>query len=1086
MPVSLHTHSWYSLLEAVSSPEALVLRAAALGCKAIALTDTNNLYGAVAFHDLAFGHDVRPLFGACLRQHRSRCVVLISEDVGYRNLCRILSRLHGAAGDGPACLIDLLNTNADGLHALVDDPVLAERLRDAFGRRLWLEVIRPRDSSGSRHETDLLACGKRLRLLPVASTAVHFATPDEYPTFRLLTAVRQRTLIDRLPERLSITPEHHLVSPEELRHRFRDLPRAVDNGDALAEVLRSDVLPRQPILPQPQLSRPLPLAAYLRRLCDRGLRRRGLAADLDAWQRLREELEIIEDTGLIGYFLAVRAIARHARRRGHSMALRGSAGCSLVCYLLGITDVDPLHFRLPLERFLHPGRVDLPDIDLDFDWKVRDEVIEYAFRRHGTARVARISSHLFFQPRSAFREAAKVHGLSDEQISRLLTVLEDRVEDLLTATNENEPEALATDTNEPEALAMDRSTHVVARSPDRATGSTEGLPHGDRRPAVAPVAGSGDPATTRNPSLTLPARAPRQPREFPLEPQRWPRIITDARRLLGLPHYLSLHPGGIVLTPGPIEDYAPLEMAAKGVVVTQFEKDAVEQVGLVKIDLLGNRALATVDEARRHAGRARPETPTQTDRDAATADMLCRGDVLGVCQLESPAMRHLLVQMQPVCVEDVIQALALLRPGAAGVGIKESFIRRRRGLERPPPAPPRLADVLAETHGLMLYEDDALRVLQALTGLSAPAADGFRKRITKHRTPAEEQILQKEFIALCGRRGAAPHMLTELWSHLAKFNRYSFCKSHAVSYGLIAWEATYLKAHHPVAFWTAALNNNQGAYPRRVYIEAIKRAGIRILLPCVNRSLDVFTPEGDAIRTGLGAISGLALEFRQALLADREQHGDHADFSDLRRRLRPGPETLAVLIRSGACDGFGRPRPGLFLDAELEDRMHGDGPELFAVLPAEGWSPADYPEARRLRDEWDLLGFMIGPPLYALCRPPGPPPAGPPVVRSRDLPAWCGRTVRVEGLVATARHAVTHDGRPIQFITLEDEDGFSDVTLFPGTCPQVAYLTTGPYLATGVVEEQYGVFTLTARRFERWSGSPDDPSSGPAIAPEVQ
>jgi DNA-directed DNA polymerase III PolC len=1026
MPVSLHTHSWYSLLEAVCSPEALVRHAASLGYNALALTDTNNLYGAVAFGELAFRHDLRPLFGACLRQHRSRCVVLIGEHVGYRNLCRILSRLHGAAGNAPASLIDLLTANADGLHALVDDAVLAERLRDAFGRRLWLEMIRPRDTAGgSRHEADLLACGKRLGILPIASTAAHFTTQDEYPTFRLLTAVRQRTLLDRLPERLSITPEHHLVSPQELRQRFADLPEAVHNGDTLAQVLRSDVLPREPILPQPKLSRPLPLAPYLRRLCDRGLRQRGLVAKPEARQRLREELEIIEDTGLIGYFLAVRAIARYARRR-HSIALRGSAGCSLVCYLLGITDVDPLHFRLPLERFLHPGRIDLPDIDLDFDWKVRDEVIEYAFRHHGATQVARISSHLFFQPRSAFREAAKVHGLSDEQVSHLLTVLQERLENLL----------------------------------------MPGVPPRTREAAkqelvICPPQGEADD------SLSCPP-------QFPLEPERWPRIIADARRLLGKPHHLSLHPGGIVVTPGPVEDYAPLEMAAKGVVVTQFEKEAIEQVGLVKIDLLGNRALATVDEARQHAGRRRVQTPTEIDGDPATAALLCRGDVLGVTQLESPAVRHLLVQMQPRCIEDVIQALALVRPGAAGVGIKESFIRRRRGLEKPPPAPPRLAEVLAETHGLMLYEDDALCVLQALTGLGAPDADGFRKRISKHQTAAEEETLRNEFVALCDRCGVPGHTLTELWSHLAKFNRYSFCKSHAVSYGLIAWEAAYLKAHHPAAFWTAALNNNQGAYPRRVYIEGIKRAGIRVLLPCANRSIDVFAPEDDAIRTGLGAIAGLPLEFRQALLADRERHGPYSCLSDLRRRLRPGPETLALLIRCGACDGFGRLRPGLFLEAELQERMHGDGPELFAALTGEDWSPADYPEARRLRDEWELLGFLVGSPLYALCRPPGPPPEGPPLVRSREVPAWCGRTVRVEGVVATARHAITHDGRAIQFITLEDEDGFADVTLFAGTCEQVAYLTIGPYMATGVVEEQYGVFTLTAHRFERWSRLPAD------------
>jgi DNA-directed DNA polymerase III PolC len=999
MPVSLHTHSWYSLLEGVSSPEALLARAAEGGHTAMALTDTNNLYGIVPFVEMAFGHGVRPILGACLKQQRTRCVALIAERAGYRSLCRILSRLHQAAGPSPAPpLAQLLCQHADGLHVLVDDVALTEQLREAFGRRLWLEVIRPRTAGGARHEEDLLDCSRRLDLLPVASTAAHFATPADYPTFRLVTAVRQRTLLDRLPATLPVTPEHHLASADEFRRRFRDLPEAIHHGELLAEVLRSDVLSGECILPRPKLSRPLPMERYLRRLCERGLRCRGLEANLDARRRLREELAVIEPAGLGGYFLTVREVARYARRRGHSMALRGSAGNSLVCYLLGITDVDPLRFRLPMERFLHPGRADLPDIDLDFDWKVRDEVIDHVLRRHGHAHAARISTHLFLQPRSAFREAAKVHGLSDEQVSQLLTTLSTSVDDVL-------------------------------------------LPDGSEE---------------ANRASLIPAA-------FPLEPQRWPRIVADARRLLGRPHHLSIHPGGVVLTPAPIEDYVPLQIAPKGVVITQFEKDAVEQVGLVKIDLLGNRALATVDEARRHAG----VMAAGPDGDPATLALLQGGDTLGVNQLESPAMRHLLIQVRPRGLEDVVQALALLRPGAAGVGVKESFIRRRHGLEAPRVAHPRLAAVLADTHGLMIYEDDALRLVQALTGLSALDADRFRKRVAKHQGEAECRALEAEFLGLCARQGIPAEAVSELWKQLAKFNRYSFCKSHAVSYGLIAWEAAWLKAHYPVAFWTAALNNNQGAYPRRVYVEAIKRAGIPLQLPCVNRSGDVFVPEGDAIRTGLGAITGLPLELRAVLLEDRRQHGPYRNLADLRRRLRPGSEALAALIRCGACDALGPSRPALFLEAELQDLARSDGSELFPAGLTDEWSPADYPMLRRLRDEWQLLGFVIGPPLFSLYRRPEPPDQGPPFIRSVEVPKHKGQNVRIQGLVATARHVITHDGRPVQFVTLEDEDGLAEVTLFSGECPQIPYLTMGPYVAAGVVEEQHGVYTLTARSFER-------------------
>jgi DNA-directed DNA polymerase III PolC len=1040
MPVALHTHSWYSLLEGVSSLEALLARAAGGGYTALALTDTSNLYGAVPFVEQASRHGIRPLLGACLRQSRWRCVALIAERAGYRSLCRVLSRLHLAVplgrgpeasagvnapasgsrlneGRPPAALADLLCANADGLHVLVDDVALAERLREAFGRRLWLEVIRPRGPGGVRHEQELLACGRRLGLRPVAGTATHFATPADYATYRLATAVRQTTLLDQLPATLAITPEHHLPTAEELRRRFRDLPEAVPNGDALADLLRSDVLPRERVLPEPRLPRPLDLSRYLHRLCERGLRRRELGADLDARRRLREELTVIEAAGLGGYFLTVRDIARVARRRGHSMALRGSAGNSLVCYLLGITDVDPLRFRLSPERFLHPGRADLPDIDLDFDWKVRDEVIDHVVRRYGAAHTARISAHLFLQPRSAFREASKAHGLSNEQVSALLTTLSERVDDLL-------------------------------------------LPEGPKAEGKPPAA-------------------------FPLEGERWPRLVADARRLLGRPSHLSLHPGGIVITPGPVEDHVPLQRAAKGVVMTQFEKDAVEHVGLVKIDLLGNRALATVDEARHHArtlcvGSPPREPPgvgqaPATDGDPATVALLQRGDTLGVNQLESPAMRHLLIQMKPGGIDDVVQALALVRPGAAGVGVKECFVRRRAGLEPVRVAHPRLAALLGDTHGLMLYEDDTLRLIEGLTGLAAADADRFRKRVAKHGGAEEARALEAEFLALCARQGFPAEAVAGLWPHLSKFNRYSFCKSHAVSYGLIAWNAAYLKAHHPLAFWTAALNNNQSAYPRRVYVEAVKRAGLALRLPCVNRSDGPFLPERDgqtgeeAIRVGLDAIAGLPQELRVRLLVERGRHGPFRDLADLRRRVRPGPEALAVLIRSGALDYTGRTRPALFLEADLQDRVRTDDAELFPGELGREWSPADYDARRRLRDQWQLFGFVLGLPLFALFRRAEPPGAAedPPLIASQEVPGYAGRPVRVQGLVATARHVFTQDGRPLQFVTLEDEHGLAEVTLFPGTCPQVPYLTIGPYMATGEVEEQHGVFTVTARGFER-------------------
>jgi DNA-directed DNA polymerase III PolC len=835
------------------------------------------------------------------------------------------------------------------------------------------------------------------------------------------TAVRRNTLLERIPRLLPITPDHHLVEEPELRRRFRDLPEAPRNALVLADRLSSDVLPRELILPEPRKRLGVDSVRRLRRLCEKGLRRRPLHDAARAPQRLREELDLIEAAGLSGYFLVVRDIARHARRKGHSMALRGSAGNSLVCYLVEITDVDPLRFGLSLERFLHAGRRDLPDIDLDFDWKVRDEVIEWVKHNNDPKCAAQIASHLSLQPKSAFRESAKIHGLSDEQISQLLERAEERV-----------------------AGMMQEAAEQIVRRP---------------------------------------------PPGFLLEPEHWPRILADAQRLLGRPHHLSIHPGGVVITPEPIEGYAPLQMAAKGVVITQFEKDAIERVGLVKIDLLGNRALATVDEALAllHKEPPRPPPPRNAllrssaslrsaapraacgcvvpaipaPDDPATVALVRTGDTLGVNQLESPAVRHLLIQMCAESLEDVIRALALVRPGAAAPGMKELYVRRRRGLEPIVVYPP-LEPLLRETQGIMLYDDDALRVVRELTGLTVAEADLVRKEAAKERSEDDDRRLMAEFAAACARRGVPQDIAEAQWRNLVRFRYYTFCKSHATSYGLIAWRAAYLKAHHPLEFWTAALNNNQGMYPRRVYAEAAKRAGIRLLLPCVNHSHSVFTPEDGAIRAGLGTIASLESELLEAILVERARGGPYRDLADFRRRVRPGPEALALLIGCGVFDFTGRPRPELFLEADLRDRVRRSQVELFAAGSPD-WSPKDYDERRRLLDERRLLGFVTGPPLMSLFRSQMPRH----LITSRDLPNHVGSHVAVAGLTATARYTLTVTGKPMQFVTLEDEWGLVEVTLFPGACPLTPYLTLGPYLAEGTVEERYGVLTLDAGGFER-------------------
>lgn len=1025
MNVLLDVKSWYSLLEGFDSPERLVERAAALGYESMALTDVNSVMGIPSFVEAAGKVGIRPITGATLVHSGlpglSRVVALAGSMTGYGELCSLITqvkRLEEFGNTDPEAFHGLLSQPFEELQFLVEEPTWLEPLRKIHGDRIYALVVRanpgakagPKPSEGweksrSKYaESILLERARELGISSVVSGRVLMANPARARYAPILRAIRNRGLVDGFPDPEPVGPDNALIGPESLAQRFSDLPESMDNTVSLARELESHVVPRDIIFPTPRKKWGVSENDRFRLLCKRGMARRGFLHDKQAQNRLAQELALIEKLGFIGYFLVVRSIAKKSRRMGLSMALRGSAGNSLVCYLLEITDVDPLRFELPLERFLHEGRTDLPDIDLDFDWKTRDQIIDWAIRHFGEHRTCRIASHLFFQPRVALRESCRAHGLSNDQTTNVLKSITQSAEDLLS-------------------------------DPEGAKG--QGVPF-----------------------------------SFPLEGDRWWRILEDARGLLGMPHHLSIHPGGIVMVPERIDKHVPIQRSAKGVDVTQFDKFSIESTGLVKIDLLGNRALSTVDEVARRLQSMGKNVPPIAEDDPSVLELLRAGESLGVGQLESPGMRHLLVQLAPRNIEDVIIALALIRPGAAGVGMKAKFCAFRRGLEKPPEQHPIIRKLLKDTEGMLVFEDDGLRLLQGLCNLNAPEADRFRKRIAKNHDPQLAEILRREFLAKASASGVGREELEEIWPQLEKFNQYSFCKSHAVSYGLIAWRSAWCKANEPVLFWTAALNNNAGMYPRRVYIGEIVRSGIPVLGPCVNRSLETFEPEGNAIRTGLGAIAGIAGEIIAKILEERMANGLYASAESFQLRTGIPPEAMDRLRRGGALDGFGPSRPTLALQGELK-RLAGwktKGSELFDKVPDLEWIMPHLDPVEKSREEYPLLGMTISCPLQELMAP---------VIRSglvkarldpaslcpsSEIGKFLGKEVLVAGMVAAARGTHTRTGKLMQFVTLEDKAGFVDLTLFPGDCAILHHITEGPYVGIGTVEEDMGVVTVRARR----------------------
>ena len=496
-------------------------------------------------------------------------------------------------------------------------------------------------------------------------------------------------------------------------------------------------------------------------------------------------------------------------------------------------------------------------------------------------------------------------------------------------------------------------------------------------------------------------------------------LIAMSKLLTDKPHHLSLHPGGVVITPGPITEHVPLERAAKGVIVTQFDKESARKAGLIKIDLLGNRSLSTAGEAirlitDRHGLRLDVESLCETDD--ATSKLLEQGDTIGVGQLESPSVRRLIRQLKTRTTGDIMQALALIRPGAAALGMKETFIRRARKLEVTPHIAPALDPILREAHGIMLFEDDALHVAGALAGLDPAEADRFRKRVSRCTTDAERKSLSKEFLGLCRTHGTDLSIAEHLWVQMAKFNEYSFCRAHAASYARLAWLNCYVKVHYPVEFWVAVLNNNEGLYDKWVYIEEAKR-GVSVLGPCLNRSESLCVPEDNAIRLGLSQIRGLRNKTKESICRFRPFSG----VESLIEACHPNRTEVENLILCGALDFTGKERSEL---------LHLAAQHLSnaSTHTSQSEEPPTVPTSHSewFRMEWEILGLSLGIHPIAPFRPFLTTQG---FIQSHALSESVGKTVSLCGVPATSRSIKTKEGQAICFFTLSDENGLFEVNV---------------------------------------------------------
>jgi len=1056
----LHVHTHFSFGLGVSSPEVVAQAAAERGFGTLACTDTNGVYGAVEFQRACDAVGVRPILGAHLVANGQEVVALALNDHGWAALCRVITQIHWRGRDSGARVGVLaeegLIKDREGLILISRDVGFLERTVHLSGPENLYAELRP---GRRRHET--LAAARRLGLPAVATNGVIAANAEDWSRHRLLRAIALNTTLSALPSEEVWPHGAWLCSTDELARHFPDCPEAIRAAMDIAERCVYRIPIGQRTVP-PRITDTGSALAQLRQLTLEGARWRYQAITPELRDRLNLELGIIGQKGFADYFLVVRDIVRHTATH----CGRGSVANSVVSYCLGITHVDPIRCGLIFERFLNLERGDPPDIDLDFPWDERDEVLAYVFRHYPHLHSAMVANHNTFQSRGALREVAKVHGRPAGEIREVTRRIPFFYE-----TGERLDKLIA--------------THPNFRGLQLAS--------------------------------------------------NWQEFARAAESLVGVPRHLSVHPGGVVITPSPLTDYVPVECAAKTldgypdlpVPVIQFEKDGTEDAGLVKIDLLGNRSLAVIrdaiDAVHGHTAQRIDYTSSAAGDDEGAKRLFRTGQTMGVFYTESPASRLLCAKSQADTFELLVLNTSMIRP-ASNKYIRLYLERLRNGMPYEP-LDPSLKDTLTESFGIMVYQEDVVNVCATFAGMPPATGDGLRKALSKKRPAKHLAAYAEEFFTGAMRLGRDPDAARQVWEMVMSFAGYSFCKGHSCSYIQVAQHSCALRANHPAEFMAAVLSNGGGFYHAFAYVAEAIRMGLKVLPPDVNASDFRCSGKGREIRIGLQFVKGLSADGvervlaargsgaagqRGSLLASPEMGGvllpprcpaappprPFTSLFDFRARTGIAPGDLRLLIKVGALDsiagGWTRPMMLWLVDSggQMDGRSDGQSKhtkelhaldhqtvrpstrpsvrpsDWFADLPPAVPILKEYSPERRRREEYETLGFITDAhPMqlhadrlrrFRLCP-------------STELHQHVGRHVLAAGMLTTAKPVHTAKEEPMEFATFDDGYGLIEAVLFPQVYRERGHVLfdQGPFIFRGKVEEEFGAVTLTITHLER-------------------
>jgi error-prone DNA polymerase len=1022
--VELHCHSAYSFLDGASLPEELVVRAAELGYSTLALTDHDGVYGSLEFAHAAKAFGVRPITGAELTLNDGSHVTLLVETPrGYANLCRLLTQAHAGKRLEPRLDRSCLEERHEGLVCLsgcarfglaVRNPNGAAHLARVFGPdRFFVELQRPLLRGDARRNAALRDLAAVLGVRTIATGNAHAHAPCRVELQDVLVAIKHKTSLDGCEPDRRGNHECALLDPEEMAARWPDDRTAVQATIELAERLEFD-LTQELGYRYPDFSDGTdPADVQLAQVCDRAFRERYRSANghkRKAAARLREELALIAELGLSGFFLLhwevlelAREVAYEVRGPRSPRHLlppgrgRGSSVGSIVCYLTGLSHVDPVAADLSLGRFLNRELVAVPDIDLDFPRDIREKLIVAICEKYGREHSALVASFATYRSRGAIRDVGKALGLPMAELERLA-----RVSDGWNAKRVSEEMEL--------------------------------LPDGQEK----------------------------------LRSPRWRAFRNLCAEIAGLPRHLSQHPGGMVISTRPLIDLVPIEPAAmEGRQLCQWDKDSCADAGFLKIDLLGLGMLSAVEECVDEIVSLRGETIDLSRiplDDAAVYKEIQEADTVGLFQIESRAQMQSLLRTRPENLDDLTVQVALVRPGPIqGKAVHPYVERRQRLRENPSYVPPydhaSLAEPLRDTLGAIIFQEQVLDVAIALAGFSVGEAEGLRRAMSRKRSEAAMAAYHERFLAGAAVKGVSHETAELVFSKINGFAAFGFPKSHAAAFALLAYQSAWLRHHYPAEFLCALLNAQpMGFYPPASLVRDAMRRGVEVRPPDIQLSQAKCQIEGEAVRIGFAYVKGLGEEPAEGLAAERERGGPFRGIRDLAQRApldRPG---LEALVTSGACDSFGWPRRQLLWRLGLAPRsvsVGSGGEERQLALPLEPTTEIpDLPEEtswERMLADYRTTQLSVGTHPLTLLRPHLPDGVAP----SSDLVSYeHGGRIAVAGMVVARQRPATANG--VVFMLLEDEHGQMNLIVPPPVYDRFRALVRGEPLL------------LARGRFERY------------------